>query len=77
MLKTRTISRLLPLLFLLPLVVQNIYAGIPGESDLNQMATNAISKVGTYRSMPIDLAEETKFQGVNPYFSWEGDFEGK
>lgn len=65
MLKTRTISRLLPLLFLLPLVVQNIYAGIPGESDLNQMATNAISKVGTYRSMPIDLAEETKFQGVN------------
>ena len=58
MLKTRTLSRLLPLLFLLPFVSQSGYAGIPGENDLNQMASDAISKVGTYKSMPISLAEE-------------------
>ena len=65
MLKTRTLSRLLPLLFLLPFVSQSGYAGIPGENDLNQMASDAISKVGTYKSMPINLLEETKFQGVS------------
>ena len=65
MLKTRTLSELLPLLFLLPFVSQSGYAGIPGENDLNQMVSDAISKVGTYKTTPINLLEETKFQGVS------------
>lgn len=35
-----------------------------GADDLNKYTSQAIGQVGQYKSMPIDLAEETKFQGV-------------
>ncbi|MBR3518855.1 MAG: hypothetical protein IKN77_01890 [Paludibacteraceae bacterium] len=40
MLKTRTLSRLLPLLFLLSFVSQSGYAGIPGYTSMASKTSN-------------------------------------